>query len=77
MYLYLKVSFIEGCLFSVFYIDRNVFVMNVILWKMLSWIDLYVYDLIEVYIDNIEKFVLFIYNRYIICIFYRVVGMII
>lgn len=44
---------------------------------MLSWIDLYVYDLIEVYIDNIEKFVLFIYNRYIISIFYRVVGMII
>lgn len=43
--------------------------MNVTLWKMLSWIDLHVYDLIEVYIDNTEKFVLFI--------IYRVAGMII
>lgn len=51
--------------------------MNVTLWKMLSWIDLHVYDLIEVYIDNTEKFVLFIYNRYITCILYRVAGMII
>lgn len=51
--------------------------MNVTLWKMLSWIDLHVYDLIEVYIDNTEKFVLFIYNRYITCILYRVAGTII
>lgn len=51
--------------------------MNVTLWKMLSWIDLHVYDLIEVYIDNTEKFVLFIYNRYITSILYRVAGMII